>query len=159
MTESSRIKVLFVCMGNICRSPLAEGLFLHKINQRRIAHRFRVESCGTGNWHAGERPDPRILELASSNNIALPSRARQVRASDFDEFDHILCMDEDNRMDVLDLGASESKVSLMLESDPDQPLREVPDPYFGGEEGFHQVYAMLDAATEALIDTLLDDTP
>lgn len=159
MTDPDRITVLFVCMGNICRSPLAEGLFIHKINRRRVAHRFMVDSCGTGNWHVGSRPDPRILELASSHNIALPSRARQVRLSDFDDYDHILCMDDENRMDLMELGASESKVKLMLDCDPDQKLREVPDPYYGGEEGFHQVYAMLDAATEALIDSLLDAMP
>lgn len=159
MTDPDRIKVLFVCMGNICRSPLAEGLFLHKINKRGIAHRFRVDSCGTGKWHLGARPDHRTLELAESHGIALPSRARQVRVSDFAKFDHIICMDDGNRMDVLGLGAADSKVKLMLDCDPDQSLREVPDPYYGGEEGFHQVFTMLDAATEALIDTLLDDTP
>ena len=159
MTDPDRIKVLFVCMGNICRSPLAEGLFLHKINQRGIAHRFTVDSCGTGKWHVGARPDHRILELAGSHGITLPSRARQVRVRDFEEYDHILCMDDDNRIDLLDLGAADSKVTLMLDCDPDQSLREVPDPYYGGEEGFHQIFIMLDTATEALIDTLLGDTP
>lgn len=159
MPDPDRIKVLFVCMGNICRSPLAEGLFLHKINQRGIAHRFIVDSCGTGKWHVGARPDHRILELAGSHGIALPSRARQVRVRDFEEYDHILCMDDDNRIDLLDLGAADSKVTLMLDCDPDQSLREVPDPYYGGEEGFHQIFTMLDTATEALIDSLLGDTP
>ena len=158
MPDPDRIKVLFVCMGNICRSPLAEGLFLHKINHRGLAHRFMVDSCGTGKWHVGARPDPRILELGQCHGIALPSRARQVRISDFKSFDHILCMDDENRMDVLDLGAPESKVMLMLDCDPEQSLREVPDPYYGGEDGFHQIFTMLDAATEALIDTLLEYT-
>ena len=141
-------------MGNICRSPLAEGLFLHKINQRGVTQRFSVESAGTGGWHAGELPDPRVRAVAQQKGIELCSRARQVTTGDFTAFDHIICMDEDNREHLLNMGAPPQKVRLLLECDRSAPMREVPDPYYGGADGFELVYKLVDAACNALIDEL-----
>jgi protein-tyrosine phosphatase len=154
-SDSQRVRVLFVCMGNICRSPLAEGLFLHKINQRGVAGRFSVESAGTGGWHAGELPDPRVRAVAQSRGVELCSRARQVTTGDFAAFDHIICMDEDNREHVLEMGAPPDKVRLLLECHAEAPMREVPDPYYGGADGFELVYKLVDEACEALVDELL----
>lgn len=152
--DEERIGVLFVCLGNICRSPLAEGIFLHKLKQRGLDHRFRIDSAGTGDWHAGELPDPRARAIAAKYGIELPSRARQVQREDFDSFHHLICMDESNRRTLRDWGAPGSKLRLMLEVDPAAKLREVPDPYYGGEDGFEYVYRLLDSASEALLAEL-----
>jgi protein-tyrosine phosphatase len=159
MSNSDRISILFVCMGNICRSPLAEGVFLHKANQRGVAGRFSVDSAGTGGWHVGEPPDHRMRQVAESRGVQLTSRARQVRKGDADRFDHIICMDRDNMRNVLRLGVAREKVSLLLEHDPDSPVAEVPDPYYGGPEGFDQVFALVDAACEKLLEKLLTTAP
>jgi protein-tyrosine phosphatase len=154
--SDDRIGVLFVCLGNICRSPLAEGIFLHKLKQRGIEHRFRVDSAGTGDWHAGELPDPRTLAIAAKYGIVLPSRARQVTRDDFDVFHHLVCMDENNRRTLQHRGAPATKLRLMLAADPKAKLREVPDPYYGGEDGFEYVYRLLDSAGDALLQQLVD---
>ena len=150
----SRISVLFVCMGNICRSPLAEGVFLHKINQRGMADRFRVESAGTGGWHAGSRPDPGSVRIAGKHGIVLPSRARVVEPSDFDAFDHILCMDRINERHLLAQGAPREKLRLLLSLDPRADRDEVPDPYGEGADAFELVYHLVDSACDVLLDEL-----
>jgi protein-tyrosine phosphatase len=150
-----RTGVLFICLGNICRSPLAEGVFLHKVNRRGLAHRFRVDSAGTGGWHIGEPADHRAIEVARRHGVTLPSRARQVHPRDFDVFDHLVCMDESNREDVLNLGAPAAKVRLLLEASPACGVIEVPDPYYGGRDGFDLVFSLVDVACEALLDDLL----
>ena len=152
------IGVLFVCMGNICRSPLAEGVFLQKADDREVADRFLVDSAGTGGWHAGARADPRVREVAGRHGLTLTGTARQVRLDDFDRFDHLICMDDDNRADLLDRGAPPERVRLLLEIDPGQSMREVPDPYYGGADGFDALYAMIDSACEALLVDLLGTT-
>src|SRR5262245_42334662 len=93
---AERIRVLFVCLGNICRSPLAEGVFLHLAQAAGVADRFEVDSAGTGDWHAGERPDSRATAVARKHGVELPSIARQVTRADFDRFDHIVAMDREN---------------------------------------------------------------
>jgi protein-tyrosine phosphatase len=159
MPSRTLIRVLFICTGNICRSPLAEGVFLHKINRRGLAHLFAVDSCGTGNWHAGERPDPRVLELAAERGVSLPGVARQVTDDDLRRFDHIICMDEEHRDHVLYMGAPANKVKMLLEFHPQPPMAEVPDPYFGERDGFELVYDLVDAATDGLIDALANQVP
>ena len=151
----SPTRVLFVCMGNICRSPLAEGIFRHKSNQRGVSDLFLVDSAGTGDWHVGEAPDERVQRLADRHGVKLDSAARQVRRRDFKRFDHIYCMDEDNREELLDMGAPAGKVRLLLECDPDAPFIEVPDPYFGGDDGFELVWRLVDSACGAVLDQLL----
>ncbi len=161
MTEQSgekKIGVLFLCMGNICRSPLAEGIFLHLARERGVADRFRVDSCGTGGWHVGDRADPRARAVAKKHGVELPSRARQLDpARDVSAFDLIVAMDASNRDDAIAAGVPAEKIRLMRSFDPDAPARaDVPDPYYGGARGFDDVYAMLDSACRGLLDHLLD---
>ncbi len=152
MNSAQVTRVLFVCLGNICRSPLAEGLFRHKVEARGLTEQFHVDSAGTGDWHIGHPPDERMLETALGRGVQLTSRARQVRKSDFVEFDVIYAMDRANQRDLLELGAPDEKVKLFLKSDPKAEVIEVPDPYFGGLEGFHEVFDLVDRACEAILE-------
>jgi protein-tyrosine phosphatase len=161
--SGDRIGVLFVCLGNICRSPLAEGVFLHKADHRGAAQRFEVDSAGLGGWHVGEAPDPRALAVARRHGVRLVSRARQVARADFLRFDHLICMDHSNRNGLLKIGAPPDKVRLLLEVGSASrgrghgPRRgsDVPDPYYGGDDGFEEVFGLIDSACEALLDELL----
>ena len=158
-----KIGVLFVCLGNICRSPLAEGIFLHRARERGIVDRFDVDSCGTGAWHVGERADPRSLAVAARYGIELPSIARQLDAkADFDRFRWILAMDRSNVRNLMRAGAPPERVRLLRSFDPAlvakaESALEVPDPYEWGESGFEDTYRMLDAACSGLLDFLLDE--
>ena len=148
-------------MGNICRSPLAEGLFLHLARERGLEDRFEVDSAGTGSWHVGHYPDPRSQAVASQNGIKLLSRARRVEApDDFEACDLIVAMDRANRRDLRELSdpAHHAKIRLMREWDPEagEELPEVPDPYYGGPQGFEDMYAMLKRSCENLLDELED---
>lgn len=152
-------KILFVCMGNICRSPLAEGLFIHLARERGLQGHFDVDSAGTGDWHVGRFADPRSQAVANTHGIKLLSRARQVEApDDFEAFDLIVAMDRANRRDLRELSSGEhhGKIRLMREWDPesDEEHPEVPDPYYGGPQGFEDMYAMLRRSCEKLLDEL-----
>lgn len=143
-------KVLMVCLGNICRSPLAEGILRSKINSQHVF----VDSAGTGAWHSGELPDKRSIAVARKNGIDLTNqRARLFLEEDFDRFDHIYVMDQSNYKNVCKLAPNEEalgKVQLILnEIHPDQN-REVPDPYYGGDSGFDHVFQMLDEACNSI---------
>jgi protein-tyrosine phosphatase len=142
-------KILMVCLGNICRSPLAEGIMRSKLSQD-----FIVDSAGTGGWHAGELPDKRSIAIAKSKGLDITNqRARQFKISDFDTFDCIYVMDNSNYIDVLALAPNKeakSKVKLILnEIFPNENV-DVPDPYYGGEDGFENVFDMLDQACEEI---------
>ena len=155
-------KILFVCMGNICRSPLAEGLFLRLARERGLADRFEVDSCGIGDWHVGHAPDPRSQAVANRNGLELICRARQIDpAEDFEAFDLILAMDRANRRDLRELSdpAQHAKIRLMREWDPeaDEADPEVPDPYYGGPQGFELMYAMLHRSCGKLLDELAEN--
>jgi len=153
------IKVLFVCLGNICRSPLAEGLFRQKVVERGLDHYFRIDSSGTGDYHIGELPDPRTRANAEANGLNLTSRARQFTARDYDHFDYIIPMDSTNRSNVLSLdreGLNGEKVVLMRRFDPEDVDADVPDPYFGGERGFQDVFDILDRSTTQFLDWLTE---
>ena len=130
------MKILFVCLGNICRSPLAEGIM------KQIEPDFRIESAGTSDYHIGQSPDHRMIKTAQKHGIDLsPLKARQLTTDDFDQFDYIYVMDKNNYIDVLSLTKTDdhkSKIRFMLENNED-----VPDPYFGGEDGFVKVYKLL----------------
>lgn len=141
-------------MGNICRSPLAEGLFLHKINQRRVAGQFHVDSAGTGNWHEGQRPDPRSIAVAEKRGVVLPGRARQATVDDFARFDHLICMDRVNRRHLVAMGAPEQKIRLLLSFVPNGDVVDVPDPYTGDLDGFELVYSLCDRGCEGLLAEL-----
>jgi protein-tyrosine phosphatase len=149
-------RILFVCLGNICRSPLAEGLFINKLSSRGLTHIYEVDSCGTGDWHIGERPDPRTLENAKSNGVHLPSRARQVTREDIKQFDFIVAMDRSNMERLHQLADEEDLEKIFLMRDHDELNRgsDVPDPYFGGINGFQEVFEILDRSTEAFLNYL-----
>lgn len=152
-----KVRVLFVCLGNICRSPMAEAIFNHKIQQFGIEHRFIVDSCGTGNYHIGQQPDPRTVSNARRNGVPINHACRQLQAQDLIDFDYILAMDASNLSNILKLPNAANyadKIMLMREFDPDGKGREVPDPYFGGEDGFQEVFEMLDRTMHHFIKHL-----
>lgn len=152
-------RVLFVCLGNICRSPAAEGVFLHQLTQGGAAERFQVDSAGTGGWHVGSRADPRMREAARRRGIALPSRARQLELHDLNRFEHILTMDAANLAHVQSL-AKRAGSSPLASIEPlvrycsRFDVLEVPDPYYGGETGFEHVLDLLDDACSGLLQAL-----
>lgn len=141
------MRILMVCLGNICRSPLAEGILRAKLDES-----FHVESAGTGSWHIGKAPDQRSISVANKYGIDISrQRARQFSAKDFDDFDLILVMDASNYSDVSALARTEEdlkKVRLILGD------RDVPDPYFGEEDGFEEVYQLLQEATDEIVKEL-----
>jgi protein-tyrosine phosphatase len=146
-------KILVVCLGNICRSPLAEGIMLKLIKENNI--NMRVDSAGTSNYHVDEAPDKRTIANAAKHDVDLkPLRARQFKASDFDKFDKIYVMDKSNMSNVMALAVNEeqkTKVDLLLNaSNPGMDL-EVPDPYFGGEQGFEDVFQMVYKACQHIV--------
>ena len=154
-------KILFVCLGNICRSPAAEGIFNQKIKERDLENFFVVDSAGTGNWHVGNLPDQRMRSTALSRGIELNSRSRQIEENDLYEFDQILVMDKDNLNAVKSLTKDQnnpinSKIKLILNYSKNSQLDEVPDPYYGGHNGFEKVIDLLDDAMDGLIDSLMD---
>jgi protein-tyrosine phosphatase len=155
---SKRVKVLFVCLGNICRSPMAEGLFLHKIKEQRLEAFFEVDSAGTGGWHIGSPADSRMQEVAAKKGVELPSRARKVKLEDLQEFDYILAMDGENKRDLEELGEElqsySGRILKMREFDELDKGADVPDPYYGGRKGFDQVYEMLDRSAGKLLEYL-----
>lgn len=154
------VSVLFVCLGNICRSPLAEGVLRHLARERGIDGRLRVESAGTGAWHEGEGPDPRSIDVARRNGIALEGTARQIGPEDLRAFDWVVAMDRDNlrKVEAMNREAGGSaRVCLLRDFDPDPGDGEVPDPYYGGPGGFDDVYAMIRRSLENLLDRVEDE--
>ena len=154
-------KILFVCLGNICRSPAAEGIFKKKIKDREVENLFVVDSAGTGGWHVGNLADRRMREAALSRGIELTSRSTKIDHNDLYEFDHILVMDKDNLNAVKSLIKDytypiNSKIKLILSYSKKSQLDEVPDPYYGGQNGFENVLDLLDDAIDELIDSLID---
>ena len=141
-----------VCLGNICRSPLAEGILKSKVDPEKVF----VDSAGTSNYHVGDAPDPRSVSIAQLRKLDITSqRGRQFKPSDFDKFDHIYVMDMSNYHDVLALAGNEedrNKVSLILDEIFPGENVEVPDPYYGGNDGFGNVYDMLDQACERIAE-------
>jgi protein-tyrosine phosphatase len=149
-------RILFVCMGNICRSPTAEGVMRSLLREAGLEDQVEVDSAGTGAWHAGEPPDARAAEAARARGIALGGAARQVRPGDFDDFDLIVAMDRENVRDLLALAPDEAaagKVRLLREFDPaGGDDLDVPDPYYGGAQGFERVLDLVTAACRGLLD-------
>jgi len=145
--------VLFVCLGNICRSPLAEGIFRALVAEAGRLPDFRIDSAGTGPWHIGNPPDPRSIAIAAKHGIDISDqKARQVDKTDFENFDVIVAMDDKNltTLSALDPGSS-AGLRLLLNSPP----ANVPDPYFGGPEGFEEVYQLIRAGCENLLKPML----
>lgn len=150
------MKVLFVCLGNICRSPTAEGVFRHKLREAGLQGRVEVDSAGTGDWHVGKAPDSRTRIAAQRRGYDLSAlRARQVEAADFQRFDLILAMDQSNLRNLQALRPANGKADLDLYLRRYQlALDEVPDPYYGGEDGFEQVLDLIEQASDALLSEI-----
>jgi low molecular weight protein-tyrosine phosphatase len=144
--------VLFVCLGNICRSPAAEGVFAHKANE--IGLQIRCDSAGTGEWHVGRSPDRRMREAAKRRGITIcDQRARQLALSDFYEFDYIVAMDLSNQADILSIAPANRSCDIRLFLDfGSGEEREVPDPYYGGDAGFEHVLDLIEDAAVGLLD-------
>lgn len=148
------MNVLFVCLGNICRSPLAEGIFLH-LAQEAGRDELEADSAGTGGYHEGEPADSRSIAVGERHGVAVPSISRKVRDSDFEEFDLIVAMDAKNLADLKARcpSAALDRLVLMRDYDP-EGKGDVPDPYYGGPRGFDDVYDMLERSCRALLATL-----
>ncbi len=154
MKQPGKQHVLFVCLGNICRSPTAHGVFEQMVQQRGLEERIVIDSCGTGDWHIGRAPDRRASAAAKARGYDLEHlRARQVTAQDFHSFDYILAMDNNNLADLCALQPQgfTGTLRLFLDYAPQFGEREVPDPYYGGDEGFDHVLDLVEAASEGLL--------
>lgn len=147
------IKVLFVCLGNICRSPTAHGVFLKKINDQKLDQHIYVDSAGTGDWHVGEQPDTRAIKAAAQRGYdLLPLRARQVQESDFVEFDYIMAMDGDNVRNLRSICPEQFQHKIQLLLDYGQhAVKHVPDPYYGNHDGFENVVDLIETASDHLL--------
>lgn len=153
----AKIKVLFVCMGNICRSPTAEGVFARKLQEAGLHELIEVDSAGTHAYHVGEPPDLRAQQTAQRRGIKLDDlRARKAVAKDFDRFDYILAMDRDNLRGLAEICpiGSEHKLQLFLSYAPNLETDEVPDPYYGGPTGFERVLDMIEEAANGLLQDI-----
>ncbi len=154
---AAKIRVCFVCSGNICRSPTAEGVFKKLVADAGLAHAFHVESAGIGNWHVGERPDPRTIRAAEARGYRLESRAKHWKASDFDRFDYVVAMDRTHVLSLVRLASTDAlkaKISLARDHVLDGPRdADVPDPYYDELEVFDEVVDIChDACTALLAD-------
>jgi protein-tyrosine phosphatase len=158
--SDQRIGVLFVCLGNICRSPLAEAVFRHRIRERGVEDRFTVDSAGTSDYHAGAPPDRRSSATALRRGIEVGGRSRPVVAGDLAAFDYVIAMDAENLAELRALAArspGRARVHRLREWDPGPDDGDVPDPYYGGARGFDDVHDIVERAVDGLLDHLLAD--
>ena len=155
----NQVSVLFICMGNICRSPTAQGVFRALVEQEGLTDRIATDSAGTIAYHVGEAPDRRARETASRRGVDLSDlRARKVVAEDFERFDYLLAMDQDNYSDLLKLSppGGEQRLYLFMDFARNRPEKEVPDPYYGGVAGFDRVFDMVEEASRGLLNHILE---
>ena len=150
-------KVLFVCLGNICRSPLAEAIFADLIIKKGLENDIQVDSCGTAAYYVGDNPDPRTIQVAGDHNIAISHRGRQLSQSDFAEFDFIVGMDKSNYQNIESVNPTGSRIYLMRDFDTVGKGLDVPDPYYGGDEGFEEVYQILVRSSPQLLKFVQDN--
>jgi protein-tyrosine phosphatase len=156
--NSSRTRLLFVCLGNIVRSPLAEALFIQETQKMGLGSRFSADSAGVSGWHVGEAPDPRMVRVAAARGLLYDHRSRQVSARDLENFDLVIAMDRENYGDLRSLAANQEqiyKIHMLREWDPmGGPLLSVPDPYYGGIDGFEEVFATIVRSVQGLVQAL-----
>ncbi|MBE0411854.1 MAG: low molecular weight phosphotyrosine protein phosphatase [Anaerolineales bacterium] len=154
------MRICFVCLGNIVRSPLAENLFRYHATKRGLDHKYEVDSAGTSDWHVGESPDHRMVTTAARRGIRIDGSSRQFRYADFDKFDLIIPMDKNNRASLNALAKSsneKNKIHLLREFDPKSDSQaSVPDPYYGGINGFEEVYDIVERSVLGLLNSLED---
>jgi protein-tyrosine phosphatase len=155
------VKVLFVCLGNICRSPLAEGIFKHRVREAGLEKKILVDSAGTSGWHIGDPPDPRSIDVARENGIKLDSFGRKAVREDFQNFDYIIAMDKENYTDLKRLsgnaGEGAAQLFLMRDFDDIGKGKDVPDPYYGGVDGFKDAFEMLDRSCKKLLEEIKEN--
>lgn len=157
VTADNPLKICFVCLGNICRSPTAEGAFEHLVRREHLERYFTIDSAGTGAWHVGERANSRSRKVAEANGVKLNSLARKFERSDLEEFDLVIAMDRENLQDLRQLdphNAYRNRLFLLRDFDPIPENREVPDPYYGGMDGFELVFEMVMRSCEHLLDQI-----
>lgn len=151
------IKVVFVCLGNICRSPLAEAIFNYQIQKRGLDHALSSDSSGTSNYHIGEDPDTRSIEVAVKHSVPIAHKGRQFHYMDGKAFDYIIAMDQSNHRDIIhELGDRHDGLYLMRDFDTNDKGANVPDPYYGGKDGFENVFQILDRSMANFIDFLVE---
>lgn len=154
---AAKTRVLFVCLGNICRSPTAQAVFEVKAKEAGLDHLLEIDSCGTGSWHIGQEPDERTQKAAMQRGYDMSHlRARRLMPDDFYRFDYILAMDTRNLADVMKKSPEDFKgrVQLLLDYSADKKLLEVPDPYYGEQDGFERVLALVESACDGLLETI-----
>jgi protein-tyrosine phosphatase len=153
--QAEMVKILFVCMGNICRSPTAHGVFRALVESEGLMETISIDSAGTHAYHVGNPPDKRAQETARSRGIDLSDLlARRVEAEDFDRFDYVVAMDQDNYMALSEICPDQhvDKIHMFMDFAPQMRTREVPDPYYGGTAGFERVFDLVEAAAQGLLD-------
>lgn len=148
---NAQLQVVFVCTGNICRSPAAENMFRHIASREGLLGDLRIDSAGTGGWHEGEAPDPRSAAALRASGYPSEGRARALRAEDIRSVDLFVCMDRSHVRDLIARGAASEKVVLIRDFDGRRDHDEVPDPYYGGDDGFAEMIAMLEASMDGLV--------
>jgi len=157
---TQQISVMFVCLGNICRSPMAEGVFRQVVDDAGLSHRFKIDSSGTGSWHVGRPPDIRAQQALGLRGIDISAqRARQVARDDFKTFDLVLAMDRanHNRLHSLAPDVYEPNIRLFMKYAPEMGICEIPDPFFGGAEGFDYVRNLIEVASRGLLASLMKE--
>jgi protein-tyrosine phosphatase len=159
MTQIAKVRVLFVCMGNICRSPTAQGVFRKLVEEAGLAEHIEIDSAGTHAYHLGEPPDPRARETALRRGIDLADlRARRAAPEDFERYDYVLAMDQDNYHALSAIcppgRGLERRLALLMDYVPEARMREVPDPYYGAAGGFEAVFDMVEEAAAGLLDEI-----
>lgn len=157
-----KVRVLFVCLGNICRSPLGAAILKKKIKEKNLQSRIEVDSCGTSNYHIGHNADPRTIANATKHGVPIDHCARQLSTSDLDSFHYIFAMDKNNYQNVLRVANGKDvagKVKMMREFDPLSKGGDVPDPYHGGEKDFQEVFDILDRSTDNFLKYLEQELP
>lgn len=157
--KEKKVNVLFVCLGNICRSPTADGVFQKYVEDAKLTHLINVDSAGTSGWHIGEPPDSRSVREAANRGYDLSYlRGRQVSKQDFEQFDYVLAMDKQNLLDLKALAPSNysGHLGLFLDFSQQSDYSEVPDPYHGGKQGFTLVLDLIEDASNGLLKTILE---